>query len=79
MLTTEEYLKQDGLGLAELVKSKQVSAAELLETAIRRCEQVNPKLNAVVIPMFEEARKRAAQPLSGSFAGVPFLLKLNVP
>ncbi len=75
MLKVQEYLQYDGLGLAELVKSKQVSQTELLATAIQRCEQVNPKLNAVVIPMYETARKRAAQPLSGPFAGVPFLLK----
>lgn len=75
MLSIKEYLQYDGLGLAELVKSKQVTASELLEVAIQRYEQVNPKLNAVVIPMLEQARQRASQPHTGVFAGVPFLLK----
>jgi amidase len=52
-----------------------VTAAELLETAIARAEAVNPALNAIVTPMYEPARDRAAGPLAGSFAGVPFLIK----
>ena len=53
----EEYAAHDGLGLAALVKSGEVTAAELLEVAIARMESENPKLNAVVIPMIEEARR----------------------
>jgi amidase len=34
----------DGLGLAELVRKKEVSPSDLWEEAIRRIEQVNPKL-----------------------------------
>jgi amidase len=75
MLSIKEYLQYDGLGLAELVKSNQVSASELLEVAIQRCEQVNPKLNAVTIQWFDQARETAKQTANGSFAGVPFLLK----
>lgn len=71
----EEYVRFDALGLAELVSSGQVSAAELLETAITRAEAVNPKLNAVVRRFDERARKQLSEPLSGSFAGVPFLIK----
>jgi len=33
-----EYHKYDGLGLAELVRTKQISSAELVEEAIRRIE-----------------------------------------
>ncbi len=71
----EEYRKYDGLGLAKLVAGGQVTAAELLEVAIARMDEVNPKLNAVVIPMQDVAWKRAQEPLSGPFAGVPFLTK----
>ncbi|MET0286999.1 MAG: amidase family protein [Polyangiales bacterium] len=73
MLTFDEYRAHDGLGLAELVRTRQVSAAELLELAIARREQVDPRLNAVVIPMFEQARAYRHAP--GPFAGVPFLIK----
>ncbi|MGH8462489.1 MAG: amidase [Stenotrophobium sp.] len=74
-MSVDEYQKHDGLALAELVRRKEVTASELLEAAIARSEQVNPKLNAVVIPMHELARTRARDNLSGPFAGVPFLIK----
>lgn len=78
MLTSKEYMQYDGLGLANLVKSKQVRPDELLQTAIQRCEQVNPKLNAVIIPMYEQAQRQLKNQATESnqpFAGVPFLLK----
>src|SRR5688572_23616063 len=71
----EEYRKHDGLGLADLVARREVNASELLEVAIARAEAVNPKLNAVIIPMHDIARARAKESLSGPFAGVPFLTK----
>lgn len=71
----DEYRKHDGLGLARLVSSGEVSAAELLEIALARTGAVNASLNAVTIRMDEIARARARTPLTGPFAGVPFLLK----
>jgi amidase len=75
MISDTEYLQHDGVGLAELVRRGEVTASELLEAAIRRAEAVNPRLNAIVIPMYEIARERAAGALAGPFAGVPFLIK----
>ncbi len=72
----KEYDRYDGLGLAELVKKKKVSPAELCEEAIGRIEKRNPALNAVIYPMFDIARKTARGKLpDGPFKGVPFLLK----
>jgi amidase len=71
-----EYLAHDGLGLAGLVRSGDVSALELVDAAIARIEALNPRLNAVVWTMFDRARETAKGPLpEGPFAGVPFLLK----
>ncbi len=71
-----DYDKYDGLGLAELVRKKQVKPAELVEEAISRIENLNPQLNAVIHKMYEQARKSAAGDLpDGPFRGVPFLLK----
>ena len=71
-----DYLKYDGLGLADLVSRKEVTPEELLEAAITRIDAINPKLNAVVTKMFDEARKTIAMGLpDGPFKGVPFLLK----
>ncbi|WP_026120029.1 amidase [Nocardiopsis potens] len=71
----DEYMEHDAVGLAGLVRSGEVAPAELLEAAIARAEQVGPALNAIVLPMYAEARERAAGPLDGPLAGVPFLLK----
>jgi len=70
-----EYRAHDAVGLATLVSTGQVTAAELLEIAIARAEAVNPALNAIVAPMHDAARERAGGTLSGPFAGVPFLIK----
>jgi len=71
-----DYSKYDGLGLAELVRKKQVSPAELVEEAISRIETHNPKLNAVVLPLYDRAREQAKGSLpEGPFTGVPFMLK----
>jgi Asp-tRNA(Asn)/Glu-tRNA(Gln) amidotransferase A subunit family amidase len=71
-----DYLEYDALGLAELVRSKEFAAEELLEAAIARIEAINPELNAVVIKMYDEARATIASGVGdGPFAGVPFLLK----
>ena len=71
----EDYVRHDGLGLADLIAKKQVSAVEVLEAAIARADAVNPKLNAIIIPMYELAHVRARETLRGPFAGVPFLTK----
>lgn len=65
----------DATGLAELVASKQVTAAELLALARARAAEVNPTINAIVNEMGNVGDKRAAEKLSGPFAGVPFLIK----
>ena len=72
-----DYEQYDGLALAELVGTRQVSAAELLEAAIARIDARNPELNAVVHTMYDQARAVLARgtPGGGPFAGVPFLLK----
>lgn len=70
-----EYRSFDGLGLAELVRRKEVSAAETVEAAISRAEAINAALNFLVFRDFERARAMAQHRREGLFAGVPFLLK----
>ncbi|MBC3786641.1 amidase [Spirosoma utsteinense] len=75
-LTFAEYSKHDATALAELVRKGEVTPVELLETAIARADVVNPKLNAIVTPLYDKGRDMAKQlPTTGSFRGVPFLLK----
>ncbi|MEJ2098070.1 MAG: amidase family protein, partial [Deltaproteobacteria bacterium] len=71
-----EYDQYDGLGLANLVRKKEISPAEICEEAITRIEKFNSRLNAVVTPMYDIARQYISKsPLEGKFRGVPFLLK----
>ena len=66
----------DATGQAELVRSGEASPEELVEAAIRRVEEVNPQLNAVIHELFEEGLEAARGDLpDGPFRGVPFLLK----
>jgi len=71
----DEYVRHDATALAALIARREVSAGEVLEAALARAGQVNPALAAICLPMDAIARERAAGPLSGPFAGVPFLLK----
>lgn len=79
--TQSPFSGQDATGLAELVRTRQVSAIELLDDTIRRIEAVNPQLNAVIAKTYDRARSRAAavgaggSAIQGAFAGVPWLLK----
>jgi amidase len=72
-----EYARYDALGLADLVRRGDVAPGELVEEAIARIERVNPRLNAVVLALYQQARAAAREtPAEGApFAGVPFLLK----
>jgi amidase len=72
----DELARLDAVATAGLVRSGQVSAVEVTEAAIRRIEALNPTLNAVVTPMYEQALVAASQVASGMpLAGVPFLAK----
>lgn len=66
----------DATAQAELVRRGDATSLELVDAAIARVESVNPELNAVVTPMFEQAREVARGELpDGPLRGVPYLLK----
>lgn len=74
----------DAVALGELVRSKEVSPVELLDATIDGIERLNPRLNAVVHKMYDQARETAAywssevsagRAMNVAFCGVPFLLK----
>ena len=75
-MNNSEYFSYDALGLAELVRTKQISSSELLDVAIELTEKLDPKLNSVPIKHFELARENLKNEIdSGIFNGVPYLLK----
>ena len=66
-----EYGELDGLALADLVRRREVSALEVLETTVARIKARNPALNAVVATLYDEARQAIDAGLpDGPFAGV---------
>jgi amidase len=80
-LSTTDYEAHDATGLASLVQRGDISARELVETAIARIEALNPSINAVILKAYDQALKelddRADRP---AFFGVPYLIKdLHAP
>ena len=68
----DEYRSRDAVGLAALVAKGEVTAGELLDTAVARMAEVNPQINAVTRDMTDLARGGGSG--SGPLAGVPYLL-----
>ncbi|MET4278959.1 MULTISPECIES: amidase [unclassified Bradyrhizobium] len=76
MMDPAEYVMFDGLGLADLLHSQQISPLELMDCALRLSEERNPGLNALCYIDPEMARRTAAQAeLKGRFGALPLLLK----
>ena len=69
--------------LARKIKARELSSQEVTEAHIRRIEMVNGQLNAVVIPLFEQARAQAIEAdkardrgdVLGPLHGVPVTVK----
>ena len=75
-MNLNEYAEFDAVGLASAIKRKDISASEVTDVAIEAIKKLNPKLNAVVMTNFDNARKYSKELKSNSvLAGVPFLLK----
>ncbi len=72
----KDYEKYDGIGLHELIVKREVHPKELVESAIVKIEEHNPKLNAVINKMYEKAEQMVESLDKNSpLAGVPVLLK----
>lgn len=75
-MKNDEYKSFDALGLADLVQKKEISPLELIDCAESIYAAENPKINAVVLSLFDHARETLSKNKpTGIFAGVPFLLK----
>jgi amidase len=72
----DELIDEDATGLAERLRAREFTQAELVETFIRRVEVMNPALNFMTNTAFDRARLKADTiPLDAPFAGVPILMK----
>ncbi len=71
-----EYEEHDCVGLAALIRTRAVTAQEVLDAAIARAQARNPALNAIVLPLYDHGRDAIAAGLpAGPLSGVPYLLK----
>lgn len=79
---TDDILAQhDAVGIADLVRRKEVRASEIIAAAIERCKAVNPQINAVAEEDFERALETAnaeGKDTSAPFYGVPMFIKDQV-
>ena len=81
-----ELWRRSAIDLAQLISSRQVSSTEVVEAHLARIEAVNPKLNAIVRVLADEARadaaaadrRQAAGEALGPLHGVPISVKENI-
>jgi len=83
---SSELWRRGALELADMIRSGEVSAREVVDAHLARLTDVNPHLNAVVRVLADEARQaagradaqqRAGEAL-GPLHGVPFTVKENI-
>ncbi len=74
----DEYRWWSATQTADAIRSRVVTAADVLEATIARIERLDPQLGSVVVPLFERARTLSAggaRRNDAVFSGVPMLLK----
>jgi amidase len=79
----EEILSASALSLGRAIRARRVSSAEVVDAYLRRIDQVNPAINAVVQRVDERARAEARTAddalargeTGGPFHGLPFTVK----
>lgn len=76
MLSAEEYNRHDAVGLAALVATGEVTAAEVLQESMARIEAAERPLHGVVTTCFDDAHRNVGALLpTGPLTGVPYLVK----
>jgi Asp-tRNA(Asn)/Glu-tRNA(Gln) amidotransferase A subunit family amidase len=88
-LNVNEIVYSSLVEMANLVRAKKISPAELVDAHIARIERANPQLNAFVHLAFEQARaeargatqarrKRKTNGATGALHGVPITIKSSI-
>ncbi len=81
----KDFWKINGYEISALLNKKEVSATEICNNLIEHIEKINPKINAIVVETFEDAKKQAKiidkkikeGENIGTLAGVPTTIKVN--
>jgi amidase len=80
LAAVSELLTRPARELAELIRTGEVTATELIELSLRRIEELDPRINAFTHVAAESALAAAAEIAPGDrrpFAGVPLAVKDN--
>jgi amidase len=79
---TNELWKMSATDLAALIRSRQVSSREVIESHLERIDAVNNKVNSITVVLadsaLEAADKADKSESSGPLHGVPFTIKENI-
>ena len=67
--------ERDAVELATLIKKKEIQSSEVVAACIKRAQQVNPELNAIVTDCFDKGLIESANPRPGFFSGIPIFIK----
>ncbi|HEY7077874.1 MAG TPA: amidase [Solirubrobacteraceae bacterium] len=86
MSATTDITRLGAAALARAVQARELSCREVVDAALERIEAVDPSVNAVRVPLADEARAQAdradarlaAGEPAGPLQGVPFTVKENV-
>ena len=78
----DELWTKSASELAQMIKTKQVSSRDVIESHLSRIDAVNKKVNAITVVLAESALKAAdvadKTTPSGPLHGVPFTIKENI-
>src|SRR5699024_6094600 len=76
-MKVNEYIKEDAVGLSNLVKQKEISPKELIELSEQRLNEVGNDLNAVASSRIEKAKLEDKQLTiyDAAFPAIAFYLK----
>lgn len=82
-MTSDSFINLSATELIQIINNKEATVEEIVEAHITRIIEVNKQLNAVVIPLFDEARTQAKEAdkairenqTLGALHGVPITIK----
>lgn len=77
VMNWDEWANLDAIGLAELVRKRQITPLEVAQQVTLAIDALNPEINAI-IEVFDDAINdpmKDGTNLDGVFAGVPYLMK----
>jgi amidase len=82
-MAAKDLWRWGAVELARAIRAREISSREAVESCLARVEAINPRINAIVDLMADEALKAAdkadtAKNRDGLLHGVPVTLKINV-